>query len=134
MKKKNKAKVNETYPVKPAEPLVLNDALTLAYTAMPESMVRTQVYLTRPEHEFLQIEAKQRGQPMSAFLRDLIDNRMTLPEDAWSNNPMLEATPEVAGWEGREDGALNHDHYVYGGAKKYEKVGGKWVLLPPLSE
>ena len=97
-------------------------------------MVRTQVYLTRAEHDFLQNESGRRGEPMSAFLRSLIDERMSIPDDAWTNNPMLEPTPDDPDFEGREDSAINHDHYVYGGPKKYEKRKGKWALLPPLEE
>jgi hypothetical protein len=100
----------------------------------PETMVRTQIYLTRKEHEFLQIEADRRGEPMSAFLRRLIDERMQLPETAWKRNPMLDETPDVEGWTGREDGALNHDHYIYGGAKKYERGTEGWQLQPPIKE
>ena len=96
------------------------------------AMVRTQIYLTRSEHEFLQSEAGRRGERMSAVIRSIIDEKMTIPEDAWTNNPMLEPTPDVEGWEGHEDGAINHDHYVYGCPKKYEKINGEWVLLPPL--
>ena len=97
-------------------------------------MVRTQIYLTRAEHEYLQGESARRGEPMAAIIRGLVDEKMRIPEDAWLNNPMLEPTPDVPGWEGHEDGSINHDHYVYGCPKKYEKVNGEWVLLPPLDE
>ncbi len=95
------------------------------------SMVRTQIYLTRAEHTFLQSEAVRRNEPMSAVIRSIIDEKMTLPEDAWANNPLLEPTPKIRGWKGDEDGALNHDHYVYGGPKKYHKVDGEWVPISP---
>jgi hypothetical protein len=78
------------------------------------SMVRTQVYLTRAEHEFLQAEAERAGEPMSAFLRRIVDEKMRMPEEAWQNNPMLAATPEIQGWNGHEDAAENHDAYIYG--------------------
>jgi len=97
-----------------------------------ETMVRTQIYLTRSEHTFLIAEANRRGQKMSAVIRSIIDERMAIPEEAWTNNPMLDPTPDVAGWEGVEDGVLNHDHYIYGCPKKYEKKKGEWVLSPPI--
>lgn len=95
------------------------------------AMVRTQIYLTRAEHDFLQTEAGRRGERMSAVIRSIIDEKMTIPDDAWTNNPMLEPTPGIEGWKGREDGAINHDHYIYGSAKKYQKVAGEWVPVNP---
>ena len=80
-----------------------------------EAMVRTQVYLTRAEHDFLLREAERRREGMSAVLRGIIDQRMNVPE-------------EEPGAEGLEDGSLNHDHYAYGAPKKYKKVRGKWVM------
>jgi hypothetical protein len=99
-----------------------------------ESMVRTQIYLTRAEHRFLQEEATRLGEPMAAVIRRFIDEKMSVPEDAWINNPMLEPTPEDPEFEGHEDASLNHDHYAYGAPKQYEKRKGKWVLLPPVDE
>ena len=71
---------------------------------------------------------------MAAIIRGLVDEKMRIPEDAWINNPMLEPTVDDPDWEGHEDGSINHDHYVYGCPKKYEKINGEWVLLPPLDE
>jgi hypothetical protein len=113
-----------------------SEAMVLHDKAEPykveQTMVRTQVYLTPAEHEFLSREAERRGEGMSAVLRGIIDEKMAIPEDAWTNNPMLEPTPDVPGWEGPEDGSINHDHYIYGCPKKYEKKNGQWVLLPPI--
>jgi hypothetical protein len=112
-------------PKQPA-PDALKEAIA-PYTVAP-AMIRTQIYLTRAEHDFLQSEANRRNQPMSAVLRSIIDEKMTIPEDAWTNNPMLEPTVHDPDFVGREDGALNHDYYAYGGSKKYKKVRGEWVL------
>ncbi len=71
---------------------------------------------------------------MAAVIRDYIDEKMELPEEAWTNNPMLRAVPPDPTFEGHEDGALNHDHYVYGTPKRYMKRGGKWVETPPLPD
>ncbi|MGZ8899438.1 MAG: hypothetical protein ACXW3Z_05020 [Limisphaerales bacterium] len=95
------------------------------------AMVRTQVYLTRAEHDFLQSEATRRNEPMSAVLRSIIDEKMAIPDDAWVNNPLLRPTPHDPNFEGHEDGSLNHDYYVYGGQKKYHKVDGEWVPINP---
>jgi hypothetical protein len=93
-------------------------------------MVRTQVYLTESEHAFVQREGRRLGKPMAAVLRDWIDEKMSLPEDAWANSSLLE--PPAEDFDGPEDAAINHDHYLYGGPKKYKKVKGKWVHLPML--
>ena len=91
-------------------------------------MVRTQIYLTRTEHGFIEAEAARRGETMAAVIRGCIDDKMRVPDTAWAANPMLEPTPSDAGLELPEDAAINHDHYLYGTAKKYIKKRGKWVL------
>lgn len=114
------------------EPMVLHDMNPSYMGSIAENtMLRTQIYLTRAEHEFLQQEAGRRGEAMSSVIRGIIDEKMAIPGDAWEDNPMFEATPDVEGWSGHEDGAINHDHYIYGSAKNYEKRNGEWVLLPP---
>jgi hypothetical protein len=101
------------------------------YKADPApDMVRTQIYLTRQEHGFLTAEARRKDQPMAAIIRGYIDEKMKLPDDAWVNNPLLQPAPVDPDWEGHEDGGLNHDHYVYGTPKRYQKVKGKWVRGP----
>lgn len=103
--------------------------------AVPEAtMVRTQIYLTRAEHEFLQFEGARRNEPMAAVIRRIIDEKMVLPDEAWTRNSLLEPTPYDPEYEGHEDSSLNHDHYAYGAPKKYGKRGGKWVLLPVKEE
>ena len=110
----------------PTDPLILQDKeMTYGDDA---AMVRTQVYLTRAEHDFLCRQGEMRGEGMSAILREIIDEKMRIPEDAWTNNPLLAPTPEDPGEACYEDGSLNHDHYAYGAPKKYHKARGKWVL------
>jgi hypothetical protein len=117
-----------TYPAPKPQAVELKEYAGGSFgDAADKGMLRTQVYLTQAEHRFLQQEASRRGEPMSAFLRRIIDDKMTIPADAWANNPMLEPTPDDS-VEGPEDGALNHDHYAYGAPKKYKKVRGKWVM------
>ena len=97
-------------------------------------MVRTQIYLSKAEHDFVAAEAKRRDAPMAAVIRSFIDEKMEVPEDAWTNNPMLRPFPTDPDWKGHEDGAINHDHYLYGATKRYIKVKGKWVDAPPLPD
>jgi hypothetical protein len=98
--------------------------------SLAETMVRTQIYLTRQEHSFLLAEATRQDKPMSSIIRSYIDEKMTTEEE-WENHPLLQPPAADTDWA-REDGAINHDHYIYGGPKKYHKVKGKWVLAPML--
>ena len=92
------------------------------------AMVRTQIYLSRREYDFVQSQSAQRGEPMAAVIRSFIDEKMELPGDAWTNNSMLEPTPVDRELNLPEDAAINHDHYLYGTPKKYVKIRGRWIL------
>jgi hypothetical protein len=59
---------------------------------------------------------------------------MEIPEDAWTNNPMLRPWPHDPDWKSHEDAGINHDHYLYGVPKDVIKVKGKWVDAPPLPD
>ena len=114
----------------------LQDAPVEAAVAPPAAgtaMIRTQIYLTRQEHDFLQAEAVRQGEPMAAVLRAFIEEKMTIPDEVWENNPLL-APPADPRFVGHEDGAINHDHYLYGCPKKWIKREGKWVEAPPLPD
>jgi hypothetical protein len=121
-----RTKDKKTYPKQQNEPAELREAMA-PLTTEAKTMVRTQIYLSRAEHDFVQAEAAQRGEPMAAVIRSFIDEKMRLPEDAWVKNPMLEPTPEDPGFTLPEDAAINHDHYLYGTPKKYVKIKGRWV-------
>ncbi len=127
-------------PTKYGAPAPKSDALKEAPPVPPKTdtpnsaMVRTQVYLTRAEHDFLQAESSRRGQPMAAILRAFIDEKMSVPTDAWTNNPMLRPTPAEPDWDSPADAAINHDHYLYGAPKKWIKRSGQWVEAPPVPE
>ena len=120
------------YSSAPKPPDVLRDLPALT-RGLNESvgMVRTQIYLTRTEHGFIEAEAARRGETMAAVIRGCIDDKMRVPDTAWAANPMLEPTPSDAGLKLPEDAAINHDHYLYGTPKKYLKKRGKWVLAEP---
>ena len=106
----------------------------LAYEVQAEPMVRTQIYLSKHEYDFVQREASRRDEPMAAVIREFIDQKMEIPEDAWTNNPMLRPTPPDSEGEGHDDGAINRHHYLYGAPKSWLKQNGKWVEAPPLPE
>ncbi len=149
MKKKKHSRREEkfeAYPVSNAPADQLHDATFIAEMeteteieteteTRPEtqSMVRTQIYLTRGEHQFLQNEAARRGQPMAALIRTFIDEKMEIPDEAWNNNPLLRP-PADPDFVGPEDGVINHDHYIYGCPKKWVKKNGGWAEAPPLPQ
>ncbi len=126
MKKRLPAK----YPSHKASVQKLKEAAVVDELSGP--MVRTQIYLNREEHAFVQREAKRRDEPMAAIIRGFIDEKMEIPEDAWANNPMLTPVEHDPNWKGHEDAGINHDHYVYGCPKKWIKVKGKYIEAPPL--
>jgi hypothetical protein len=93
------------------------------------AMIRTQIYLTREEHSFLQCEVEKRGKPMASIIRGYIDEKMPEPELDWSKHPFLQP-PADPDFHGPGDLSINHDHYAYGTPKRYVKRRGKWVLGP----
>jgi hypothetical protein len=136
VKPKKQAKAGK-YPADKSQPATLREAAVAYQTdqSLEEGpMIRTQIYLSRPEHEFVQTEASRRGEPMAAVIRAFVEEKMRVPDDAWINNPMLHPVPDEPEWQGHEDGAINHDHYLYGGPKKWLKQNGQWVEAPPLPD
>jgi hypothetical protein len=121
------------YPSPKSSGMELKEA-AVAYEVEAAPMVRTQIYLNKNEYDFVQREASRRDEPMAAVIRNFIDEKMEIPEDAWTNNPMLEPTPHDPEWKGHEDGGINHDHYIYGCPKKWIKMKGKYVEAPPLPD
>jgi hypothetical protein len=119
------------YPKSNSSAFELKEA-AVAYEVQSAPMIRTQIYLDKSEYDFVQAEAKRRNEPMAAVIRNFIDEKMELPEDAWTNNPMLEPTPHDPAFVGHEDSGINHDHYLYGLPKQTIKVKGKWVDAPTL--
>lgn len=128
-----KAKKTTNTP-EPESAIVREEPRQWTMTPEEEAMVRTQVYLTRKEHEFLTREAAIENSSMAAVIRRIVDDRMEVPDAAWAGNPLLEPTPDDPSWEGHEDGARNHDHYISGAPKAFRKVRGKWVEQPLLAE
>jgi hypothetical protein len=128
-----KARKPIKYPPHKSSAAKLKEA-AVADEVQDAPMVRTQIYLNREEYDFVQTEARRRNEPMAAVIREFIDEKMEIPEDAWTNNPMLRPWPHDPDWKGHEDGAINHDHYLYGCPKKWIKVKGKYVEAPPLPD
>ncbi len=121
------------YPPPKSSVMELKEA-AVAYEVETAPMIRTQIYLNKNEYDFVQREASRRDEPMAAVIRNFIDEKMELPDEAWTNNPMFKPWPADPDNDSPEDAAINHDHYLYGGPKKWIKVKGKYVEAPPLPE
>jgi hypothetical protein len=121
------------YPAHKGSAMVLKEA-AVADEVEAAPMIRTQIYLNKEEHEFVRREASRRDEPMAAVIRGFIDEKMKIPEDAWTNNPMLKPLPRDPNWKGHEDGGINLDHYLYGAPKDYIKIKGKYIEAPPLPD
>ena len=128
-----KARKPLKYPLHKSPAAELKEA-AVADEVRGAPMVRTQIYLNREEYDFVQTEARRRNEPMAAVIRNFIDEKMEIPEDAWTNNPMLRPWPHDPDWKGHEATGINHDHYLYGVPKNVIKVKGKWVDAPPLPD
>ena len=124
--------INYAEPMGETSPSELREVSSVEYRVEGSPMIRTQIYLSQHEYDFLQAESKRREEPMAAIIRNLIDEKMAVPDDAWTNNPMLAPTPHDPDFVGHEDSGINHDHYLYGTPKHVIKVKGKWVEAPPL--
>lgn len=127
-----KKKKQVSYELGQQDGCVLRDAPYVAEKPAEKAMIRTQIYLSRSQHEFVQAEATRRNTPMAEVIRGFIDSNMNIPEDAWATNPMLQAGDHEAA--GPEDGSLNHDHYVYGAPKRFVKLGAQWIETPQLTD
>ncbi len=129
MKKRNPAK----YPPHKSSALKLKETAVVE-EVQEAPMIRTQIYLNRQEHDFIRAEASRRDEPMAAVIRGFIDEKMEIPEDAWTNNPMFRPWPHDPNSKGHEDSGINLDHYLYGVPKDYIKIKGKYVEAPPLPD
>src|SRR5665213_1054414 len=119
------------YPALKSSVMELKEA-AVAYEVEEAPMIRTQIYLNK--YEYVQREASRRDEPMAAVIRNFIDEKMEVPEDAWTNNPMFKPWPADPDNDSPEDAAINQDHYLYGSPKKWIKVKGKYVEAPPLPD
>ena len=125
-----------TYSTRPTESLKVQEIADVSYdagagSAPSQPMVRTQIYLSSRQQEFLQRQAQREGETMAGMIRRFIDEKMEVPADAWKNNSLLEPAPEDPANDLPEDASINLDHYVYGSPKAFKKVRGKWVPSRP---
>src|SRR5436190_23093140 len=68
--------------MKAEKPMMLREVMD-EYGAGAEAMVRTQVYLSRAEHDFLLSESGRRGITMAGLIRSIVDEKMAVPDKFW---------------------------------------------------
>ncbi|MCB1230270.1 MAG: hypothetical protein KDN19_08395 [Verrucomicrobiae bacterium] len=94
----------------------LKDITDLSYhvSGRDTSKVRTQIYLSEAQRDFLNRESKRTGFSMAELIRHYIEEKMNPNEDIWEANSLLAPAPEDPDFEGHEDGSVNTDAIIYG--------------------
>lgn len=80
----------------------------------PKEMVRTQVYLTPQQRDFLRSEGRRRGLSMAAAIRAMVEEKMKPAGDAWQGNSLLESAVEDASFQSDGRGSVGADETIYG--------------------
>lgn len=81
-------------------------------------MRRTQIYLEEDLKAALHALAEQQGRSLAAVVRDAAAEYLARREGAGEIDPLLALIG--IGHGGPDDGALNHDHYLYGAPRDGE--------------
>lgn len=91
------------------------------YTA---DMKRTQVYLEESEWRRLQEKAAARGASAASLVREAVMQYLVRSNDVEDDDPIMRFVREMEAMTPPgppTDGALNHDHYLYGAPKVDEE-------------
>lgn len=83
-------------------------------SSVQEELVRTQVYLSVEQRDFLREEGQKRGVSMAAALREVINERMKPAVVNWEGNPLLEEVVGDPEFSSSGTGSLDADAAVYG--------------------
>jgi len=86
-------------------------------SSVREELVRTQVYLSVEQRDFLRDEGRKRDVSMAAALREIINERMKPAVVSWEGNPLLDDVVVDPGFKSTGAGSLDADASIYG---KYE--------------
>ena len=75
---------------------------------------RPQIYLDQDQMSWLKLEASHRKTTMSNLIRDAVSHLAERERKRvdWANDPLTKLVGFVKG--GPRDGAVEHDHYIYG--------------------
>jgi predicted transcriptional regulator len=81
-------------------------------------MERTQIYLDEELKEALRAVAEREGRSLAAVVREAVAEYVSTRRDVAEDDPLL-ALIGIGGGT-ITDGAINHDHYLYGAPKEEE--------------
>jgi len=83
-----------------------------------DELVRTQVYLSASQREFLQEQGRRTGVSMAAALRQVIDSAMKPAASSWMGNPLLDDVVVDASFHSTDHtagvGSESTDAAIYG--------------------
>lgn len=77
--------------------------------------IRTQIYLTKKEYEYLQRQSELQQVSIAEVIRHLIDDKMPKEKD-YEDNPLFSISKDGFSM-GRKQGSEKHDDYIYRGKK-----------------
>ncbi|MDI3281530.1 MAG: hypothetical protein QJR13_09190 [Bacillota bacterium] len=87
---------------------------------MSKRRYRTQLYLDEAQYLFLKESAAKFQTSIAGVVRQLIEREMSGQNASWESDPLF-AGGQIAADTGREDGSLEHDHYIYGTPKRSKR-------------
>jgi hypothetical protein len=79
---------------------------------METDVHRTQIYLTKEQHQYLRQQAEKKRASIAEIVRELINERLPKDKD-YENNPLFSIGKDGFSM-GRHKGSLKHDEYIYG--------------------
>jgi len=84
-------------------------------TKLCKTEIRTQIYLTREEYEYLSQQSEKRQSSIAEVVRQLIEEKMPKEKD-YEDNPLF-AIGKKGLSMGRKEGSVKHDDSLYRGKK-----------------
>ena len=84
-------------------------------TKLCKTEIRTQIYLTMEEYEYLSQQSEKRQSSIAEVVRQLIEEKMPKEKD-YEDNPLF-AIGKKGLSMGRKEGSVKHDDYLYRGKK-----------------
>ncbi|NTU43431.1 MAG: hypothetical protein HGA78_10385 [Nitrospirales bacterium] len=78
---------------------------------MGKTNVRTEIYLTKEEYDYLRRESEKKRVSIAEVVRQLIEERM--PKESYEENPLFSIGKDGFTM-GRARGSEEHDKYIYG--------------------
>lgn len=85
---------------------------------MTPVMIRTQISLTEEQHARLRALAAERGESMSALIREAVETAAAVDRRRDAHRRLLEWVRDTGFKSGDTDVSENHDEYLYGAERR----------------